>query len=83
MKTEIIIKKNSSHYVIKRDSKMEKLPLMYSISKMLKNPVGPRFYIASPNCIFELILLLCLTKLKSAVQEKALIWGKKILGYPK
>ena len=38
MKSEMIIKKKkiSSHYVIKRDSKMEKLPLMYSIPKMLK-----------------------------------------------
>ena len=46
----------SNHYGIKRNSKIETLPLMYWIPKMHENPVRPRFIIALPKCTLKPLL---------------------------
>ena len=81
----------SNHYSIKRNTKMETLPLMHWIPKMNKTPVGARLIIASSKCalkplskdiraIFELFY-----KKIEDYHSKVRIWsgGKKILGYLK
>merc|ERR1711965_1077273 len=50
---------------LKTDEKMEKLPSMYWIPKLHKNPIGERFIIASPECSIKPLLkdVTCILKL--------------------
>ena len=50
---------------LKTDEKMHKLPSMYWIPKLHKNPIGERFIIASPECSIKPLLkdVTCILKL--------------------
>ena len=57
--------KDLKKYNLKTDEKMEKLPSMYWIPKLHKNPIGERFIIASPECSIKPLLkdVTCILKL--------------------
>ena len=73
----------SNNYVIKLNSKIEGLPLMYCIPNMHKNPVRSRFIIASPKCTLKplskniaALFKVFYRKLKSTIQIWNLVWGR-------
>ena len=65
---------------LKTDEKMEKLPSMYWIPKLHKNPIGERFIIASPECSIKPLLkdVTCILKLLqnnvSNYHDKRRVW---------
>ena len=65
---------------LKTDEKMEKLPSMYWIPKLHKNPIGERFIIASPECRIKPLLkdVTCILKLLqnnvSNYHDKRRVW---------